>query len=124
MRTRFPGILLLVLGIALVALSVLTGEARVALVVIIPVIYGGGVLVLGGILCAIAGFFLLFHSGGVLEAQNAEEAVGQKVTSERKVGGVLLLGPIPILFGSDKKTALIAAAIALIVMALALLLLL
>ncbi len=113
----------MVTGVILVAISVLTGEARVAIVIIIPVIYGAGVLMLGGILCVIAGFFLMFYSGSMGGPQNDEETTGQ-ATAERKVGGVLMIGPIPIIFGSDKKTALIAAAIALIVMALTLLLLL
>lgn len=124
MRARMPGILLLALGIGLVAISVLTGEARVALVVIIPVIYGGGVLLLGGILCVIAGLFLLFYSNNGAAAQDNGEADEERTEHERKIGGVLLIGPIPIIFGSDKRTALIAAAIALIAMALAILLLL
>ena len=36
----------MVTGVILVAISVLTGEARVAIVIIIPVIYGAGVLML------------------------------------------------------------------------------
>jgi uncharacterized protein (TIGR00304 family) len=120
MKSRLPGILLIALGIVLVAISVLTGEARVALVLIIPVIYGGGLLLLGGIICVVAGFLLLFASSTGVE----DGETGAQPASERKSGGVLLIGPIPIIFGSDRKIALIAAAIALIVMALLIILLL
>jgi uncharacterized protein (TIGR00304 family) len=44
-----------------------------------------------------------------------------KVKSEVKGGGVIMLGPIPIIFGSDKESAKTAAILAIILMLLSLL---
>lgn len=47
----------------------------------------------------------------------------EKVESKVKGGGVIMLGPIPIIFGSDKESAKTAAILALILMLLSLLIL-
>lgn len=47
----------------------------------------------------------------------------KKVESEIKTGGVIMLGPIPIIFGSDKESAKTAAILAIILMILSLLIL-
>jgi uncharacterized protein (TIGR00304 family) len=44
-----------------------------------------------------------------------------KVESKVKTGGVIMLGPIPIIFGSDKESAKTAAILAIILMVLSLL---
>jgi uncharacterized protein (TIGR00304 family) len=48
----------------------------------------------------------------------------QRSQARPKIGGVVLIGPVPIIFGSDKRMALIAAAIAIMMLAILLLLLL
>jgi len=45
----------------------------------------------------------------------------EKVKSEIKAGGVIMLGPIPIIFGGDKESAKTAAILAIILMLLSLL---
>ena len=57
------------------------------------------------------------HSG------KAESYSKAKVESEVKGGGVIMLGPIPIIFGSDKESAKTAAILAIILMLLSLLIL-
>jgi uncharacterized protein (TIGR00304 family) len=47
----------------------------------------------------------------------------RKVESEIKTGGVIMLGPIPIIFGSDKESAKTATILAIILMLLSLLIL-
>ena len=44
-----------------------------------------------------------------------------KVESKIKAGGVIMLGPIPIIFGSDKESAKTATILAIILMLLSLL---
>lgn len=44
----------------------------------------------------------------------------RKVESEIKTGGVIMLGPIPIIFGNDKESAKTAALLAIILMLLSL----
>ncbi len=78
-------------GLVLFATAVLYGDARVALLLFIPIIYGGGILLLMGTLLFIIGFILLFFSPLL------EENTGP----EKSYGGVILIGPIPIVFGSD-----------------------
>lgn len=78
-------------ALVLIAASVLLGEARVALLLFIPVIYGGGVLLALGILLFLAGFLLLFFI----------PFYEQDTRVEKSYGGVVFIGPIPIVFGSD-----------------------
>jgi uncharacterized protein (TIGR00304 family) len=50
-----------------------------------------------------------------------EKSPAGKVESKVKTGGVIMLGPIPIIFGSDKESAKTAAILAIILMLLSLL---
>jgi uncharacterized protein (TIGR00304 family) len=50
-----------------------------------------------------------------------EKPPKEKVESTVKAGGVIMLGPIPIIFGSDKESAKTAAILAIILMLLSLL---
>jgi len=50
-----------------------------------------------------------------------EKSPAGKVESKIKTGGVIMLGPIPIIFGSDKESAKTAAILAIILMVLSLL---
>lgn len=63
-----------------------------------------------GILVIIIGFILLF-AGTALQSSSK--------TSDVKTGGVILIGPIPIIFGSDKGTIITAVIMAIILMILA-----
>ena len=105
---------LFVAGLACITASVLTGEAEVSLFLIFPVFSGASGLFLLGtlliILSFVAGFMLLTIgqieiAGGNfgIPSGGADQVEG---TSERKFGGVVLVGPVPIAFGSDKNMAL------------------
>ena len=105
---------LLLGGIALVVAAVATGEADVSLVLIFPVFSGSGPLFLLGVLLMVASFiavFALIASGQVDTGlgQGAQDQARPESTSTRKTkyGGVVLIGPVPIAFGSDKRIALI-----------------
>ncbi|MGB9940765.1 TIGR00304 family membrane protein [Methanosarcina sp.] len=52
-----------------------------------------------------------------------ENPPATEAKSEIKAGGVIMLGPIPIIFGSDKESAKTAAILAIILMLLSLLIL-
>jgi uncharacterized protein (TIGR00304 family) len=82
----------------------------------------------------LAGFFIIFIGfllimiGIVLGIfQNSEPkqdySRGQESFGKVKGGGVIMLGPIPIIFGSDKESAKTAAILAIILMLLSLLIL-
>jgi len=101
-------------GVACVATAVATGEAEVNLVVIIPVLSGSGWLFLLGtaliIMSFLVGFAVLALSGTDRAVDFADQSVAPPQPAvERKThyGGVVLIGPVPIAFGSDKRTAIV-----------------
>ncbi|MCU0853110.1 MAG: DUF131 domain-containing protein [Thermoplasmata archaeon] len=99
-------------GVALIAAAVATGEADVSLVVIFPVFSGSGWMFISGVLLMIAGFvafFLAMFSAaayGVPDMEPRTEAGSPGRRTETRYGGVVLIGPVPIAFGSDRKTAM------------------
>lgn len=64
-----------------------------------------------------------FESTSNVESPLYENPSERKVESKIKTGGVIMLGPIPIIFGSDKESAKTAAILAIILMLLSLLIL-
>lgn len=77
-------------------------------------------LIAAGILLIILGFFLITF-GMMRSARESEKRDARQETGEKKVkgGGVILIGPIPIVFGTDKKYALILMILAIVLMLLA-----
>ncbi len=96
--------------------SVATGEADLSLVVVFPVISGTGGVFLLGMLLTTAGLLLGFalmamgRAGcvGHREPAGTDESGLHHVGREKKetrYGGVVLIGPVPIVFGSNMRTA-------------------
>lgn len=112
---RLLGPALLVAGVACLAVGYLQGEASLSLFVIFPVITATGGWSALGILLLIAGvfaFFLTWPAWSIPEsvpptgpAQSAPTAPPAPVASNRRWGGVVFLGPVPVVFGSDAKIA-------------------
>lgn len=71
-------------------------------------------LIIFGIASIILGFFLV--ALGMMRSIQESESSAEKV----KGGGIILIGPIPIVFGSDKRYALILMILAVVLMLLAL----
>jgi len=98
-------------GVACISAAVATGGAEVDLVLIFPVFSGSSGLFLAGVglivLSFMVGFFIIATSG--TEVLGETDKVVQRPAAERKssYGGVVLIGPIPIAFGSDKKMAVL-----------------
>jgi uncharacterized protein (TIGR00304 family) len=67
-------------------------------------------LVFIGVTIILAGFLVVFLAT-VISSNSSEE--GEK-RSEVRGGGVILIGPIPIIFGSDAKWASIAVILAIV----------
>lgn len=117
-----PSVLLA--GLLTLAVAVSRGEATLYLIVIIPAVVGSGPLAFLGILLVFAGFFLTFFlwTAGAppLEAAPTDRSImaapgiPPEVPRPRRWGGVVFLGPIPLVFGSDPqmtRTMLILGAI-------------
>jgi uncharacterized protein (TIGR00304 family) len=105
-------------GLAALGWAVARGEARLYLVLVVPVIVGTGLLAFLGILLVFLGFALTFFfwpfrfapsSPPAIEPSTTpSEAPPQQVPSpeaprSRRWGGVVFLGPIPLVFGSDPQ---------------------
>jgi len=115
---RWLGFALLAIGGGLIAASIATSEGQLILILFIPVFVGSGLLGLFGILAVFIGLFLSMTSyawgpGALrLEPEGMEPVspVGPPPpaptrTARRKFGGFVMIGPIPIIFGSDQRIA-------------------
>ena len=95
-------------GVLTMAFAVARGEANVYLVLVIPVVVGTGPLAFLGVFLVFAGFLLTFllwpfrpdaEPGGRVVLPASPEGA----PPARRWGGVLFLGPIPVIFGSDPR---------------------
>ncbi|HYA54322.1 MAG TPA: DUF131 domain-containing protein [Thermoplasmata archaeon] len=95
-------------GAACVALSIAEGGASIALVVVIPVISGSSAAFVVGVALVIAGFVAMLFAASANwpeEPETAPPSTGDTTatsTSQRSgsAGGFVLIGPVPIVFGS------------------------
>lgn len=105
---------LLAVGSALLARGLLTEGGQVALVLIFPVFALQGPLSTVGAVLIFLSVLLGFLSLASFGPPHLGEAVPGRVgplpeegrtgeTRRRRFGGILLLGPVPIVFGSDAK---------------------
>ncbi len=90
---------LLAAGVGLVADAVVRGGARASLVVVIPVVSGGSAEFLVGVLLLVVGFFSLPFTLGTLAAPEPSSGTDPS-PSPWSHGGVVLIGPVPLFFGS------------------------
>ena len=112
--------MLFVAGIICFVLGVLNGEAEVGFVLIFPFIIGSGILSLLGMMFLFFGV-LLYMSGLYHHNLCGYPIVGNEVSHESskpklRGGGVVLIGPIPIIFGTSWKMTIVALEITIIVL--------
>ncbi len=128
---RAIGLALLVAGVVATVLGVLNGDIQVGLALFfIPYLQSSTWLGAVAILLIFAGILVLIldairsvNDQDVYVGEGTEK--GSEVGARTEMGGVVLIGPIPIVFGTSNRAALLAlVAAALLVMALVLVLLL
>jgi len=103
-RNVIPVVVLLA-GILLVIFSIIEGEAKIGLLFIVPIIYGTGVYLALGILLIFLSFIMFFlFLGPTVEGREIKRE-RTKTHKESSYGGVIFIGPIPIIFGKDKSMA-------------------
>jgi uncharacterized protein (TIGR00304 family) len=98
-----------ILGFAFFAIGFLTGEAEGGIIIVFPFIAGSGLYPLIGfifIFVAILLFMFGFTTHFVRSDETQDDYQPSKKTSV-KGGGVVLIGPIPIVFGSNWKIAIL-----------------
>lgn len=104
---RLAGPSLFVAGLASLAVGFVQGEATLSLFVVFPVVTATGGWSILGIVLMIAGFFVFVLTGfGPMEPQIAtppSEGAAAPPSTGPRWGGVVFLGPIPVVFGSDQK---------------------
>jgi uncharacterized protein (TIGR00304 family) len=104
---------LVAVGAALLAAAAARGEATVFLVFVVPVFQSSSPLALLGVAALFAGFLLGFWSlslatlaGEGRPPEPPSPAPREPALRPRKrFGGVILLGPIPLVFASDRRLA-------------------
>ena len=123
-RWSIAAVLMAASSLVLGAVALSRGELSLHILLFIPVVSATGGWGAAAMLLAFGAFASLvmhaWRSAASLEA-------GRDVTSGQgrvSGGAVILLGPIPIVLGSDRRTALLVMAAALVAMALLVLLLL
>jgi uncharacterized protein (TIGR00304 family) len=125
-KTLIFAIILGILGIILLGLSVASGEGSASIVLIIPVFSGSGIFSFVGVLCIMAALMIGFMGIAQKMAESEKSQPNEKKTpSDKKPlkgGGVVLIGPIPIVFGSSPKAAMILMVMAIIIMIVAMIL--
>lgn len=118
-------LLMFLAGCIFIAYSVATGEAEVSLVIVFPVFSGSGAVFLLGIVMIIASFFVGFGLLATAPSGQSDESVPpptklqplEQPKRRTRYGGVVLIGPIPIAFGSDRNLALFMLAIGIVLAA-------
>lgn len=115
MTIRGLSLLAVAAGVGMLAVAVATGRAEVGLLVVVPFVVGSGPLPVAGVLLVMVGMVGLFV-GTARDLQpppSAGASPGPKEpvegTGETRAGGVVMIGPIPIVVGSDRRTAILAA---------------
>lgn len=111
----FLGIVLLSIGTCLVVYGSITGSVKLYLILIVPVLVMNGPIGLLAILTIFAGMGVLFvglafrsfefalGSLGDLKLEGVEiSGLGMPDMEKGGFGGVVFLGPIPIVFGNNK----------------------
>ncbi len=114
-----------ILGVITIVYGISTGEVEIGVFFIIPFLIGSGFYAFIGFLLLFASFFLFFI-GGLKEIEEIPPVIEDIPLEEPEVyekpkkkrffegGGVVLIGPIPIIFGTNWRITVITIIIAII----------
>ena len=130
-QIRVAGFILIAAALALLILAAIQGDLRLAILIIFPVIIGegalpaiGGILLFSGFVALFLSFAIGFQGAGVDGTSDGYVEGGISRTGPRsEYGGVVLIGPIPIILGSNRRMALAMAIVALVALAVLLMIL-
>lgn len=105
MRTlRALGLVSLLAGLGLLAYAATTGDVRVGLFLVVPYVVGTGIAPFLGTMLIMAGLVMVFVGGlPPMRGWERDPAERSEGSVRSRSGGVVLLGPIPIVWGSDRR---------------------
>jgi uncharacterized protein (TIGR00304 family) len=92
-------------------LGIFFGDVQTGIFVVFPFIAGSGIYAFSGLIFLFVS--ILFFIFGFGLKYEKDEMINREKTSV-KGGGVILIGPIPIVFGSNWKIALVLMVVAII----------
>ncbi len=107
-----------ILGIVFFIIGFLTGETKGGIFIVFPFIIGSGIFsLLGFIFIFIAIISFIFKFTTYIKPdkiKNENDELQPKKKTSIKGGGIVLIGPIPIIFGSNWKIVIVLLIIAII----------
>ena len=113
MNFRLSGLLLILLGFIILIIMGLDGLLQVGLLLFIPFIISTSPLAIIPFIMIFAGFVLTFISIPAMKRPYfPDEDSGAHEEKSTRIGGFLMIGPIPIIFGNDKKLVYVSLAVA------------
>ena len=114
------GFSLILFGIALLVVFSLLGLASVGLFIIFPFFFSTNPISAIPIIIIIFGFLILFFApfSGSIERNEDRSEPNLRGESKKSFGGIIMIGPVPIIFGSSRKMvyALIGVAVVIIIL--------
>jgi len=121
-QIRVAGLILIAAALALLTLAALQGGLHLAILIVFPVIIGegalpaiGGILLFSGFVALFLSFAIGFQKVGVDGTSEGYVEGGIPRTGARsEYRGVVLIGPVPIILGSNRRMALAMAIVTLV----------
>jgi uncharacterized protein (TIGR00304 family) len=111
-KFHFLSLFCLVLGILFLFFGFLSDEVTAGIIFILPYISGSGLFAFLGFVFIIASIFLFLFGLTIFIENEINEPEGSELKSHKKSSikgaGVILVGPIPIVFGNSWKLAIIS----------------
>ncbi|KYK31301.1 MAG: hypothetical protein AYK22_08055 [Thermoplasmatales archaeon SG8-52-3] len=111
-KFHFLSLFFLALGIVFLFLGFLFGDVKAGFIFILPFISGSGIFAFLGFIFIIASIFLyLFGFTSIIQNDsynNEESEIKPRKKTSLKSGAVVLIGPIPIVFGNSIKLVIIS----------------
>ena len=118
-KCHFLSLICFIAAIICFSLGIYSGDVETGVVLVFPFLAGSGIFAFLGFIFIISAFLLFMYGyADKAEYQDINGEPSKKKTSI-KGGGVVLIGPIPIVFGSNWKIAAILMIIAVIIIVLA-----
>ena len=87
-------------GIIMLLLALITGEGKGGIFIIFPFFYGSGIFSMAGMLLIFLSLALFIFS---FPERMLKENDIPEMEKERRAGGIIFIGPIPIIFSTDES---------------------